>query len=131
MKEDFHSILEELERQYNAELSVNTYLRTENKKLKEDAYKDTELAKMKEKYEAMHQDLMRGFPITKKEMKNIEDWQLNHEVEKHGLDTFDKRLEAHGCCGGGYVYKFLPTSIGTIGYCICSTCGEKFCFQDL
>lgn len=131
MKEDFHSLLEELGRQYNAELSVNTYLRKENKKLKEDAYKDTELAKMKEKYEAMHQDLMRGFPITKEEMKNIEDWQLNHEVQKHGLDTFDKRLKAQGCCGGAYVYKFLPTSIGTIGYCICNTCGEKFCFQDL
>lgn len=131
MKEDFHSILEELERQYNAELSVNTYLRTENKKLKVDAYKDTELAKMKEKYEAMHQDLVRGFPITKEEMKNIEDWQLNHEVERHGLDTFEKRLAAQGCCGGTYDYRFCTTSIGTIGCCICNRCGEQFCFQDL
>ena len=32
--------------------------------------------------------------------------------------------------GGKYIYKFVPTSIGTIGKVVCS-CGEEFTFQDL
>jgi hypothetical protein len=40
-------------------------------------------------------------------------------------------LRAGGAIGGTWTYKFVPTSIGTIGTCICGKCQEEFTFQDL
>lgn len=105
------------------------YLGEENKKLKDEHYKDSEMQRMEAELKKAKEDLYRGFPISEKEQEKIREWELKHDAEKHGLKTMEQRLRAGGCCGGRYTYQFVPTSIGTVGEVICS-CGEKFTFQD-
>ena len=105
------------------------YLEEENKKLKDEHYKDSEMQKMKTELKIAKEDLYRGFPISEKEQKKIREWELKHDSEKHGLKTMEQRLRAGGCSGGRFTYQFFPTGIGTVGEVICS-CGEKFIFQD-
>lgn len=106
------------------------YLNEENKRLRNEQYKDEELSKMKDYMEEVKKDMFRGFPISEREEQRIEEWKLKHEIEDHGWDTPEKRLKAAGCCGGGYTYYFVPCSIGTIGVVKCS-CGKEFEFQSL
>lgn len=106
------------------------YLEKENKKLKDEHYKNSEMQRMKAELKEAKEDLYRGFPISEKEDKRIKEWQDKHDAEVHGLKTLKERVHAGGCCGGRYTYQFVPTSIGTIGEVICS-CGEKFTFQVL
>lgn len=96
-------------------------LQEENKKLREEHYKNEELQQMKERVEKAEKDLYRGFPITEEEDKRLKEWINNHEKEHSG---------GHGCCGGKYSYIFLPTSIGTVGTVKCS-CGKSFDFQEI
>lgn len=105
------------------------YLEEENKKLKDEHYKDSEMQRMKTELKKAKDDLYRGFPISKEEEEKIKEWQLKHDAEKHGLKTMEQRLRAGGCIGGRYTYQFVPTGIGTVGEIICS-CGEKFTFQN-
>lgn len=106
------------------------YLEAENKKLKEETYKDEELQDMKKQLDRMQDEYWRGFPISEKEEKAIEEWKKKHEEEVHGLKTDYERMKAGGCCGGGYSYHFVPTSIGTSGVVRC-TCGAEFEFQEI
>lgn len=115
---------------YQSKEETIEYLRKENKKIKDEAYKDSELDCMKKELEKTKEDLYRGFPISEKEEKAIEEWRLKHEAEAHGRKTLEQRLAAHGAIGGGYTYVFTPTSIGVVGEVKCS-CGETFTFQDL
>lgn len=105
------------------------YLEEENKKLKDEAFKDSELTNMKEKYESIKKDLMRGFPVSEEEEKRIEEWMKKHDKEVHGITTLDQRLRSGGCIGGRYIYIFVPTSIGIIGTIKCN-CGEEFEFRN-
>lgn len=100
------------------------YLEEENKKLKDEQYKDNELLDMKAKLEEAKQDVYRGFPISKEEMESIKKWMKQHTIEKHNGNEYA------GAIGGNYSYNFIPTSIGTIGVVKCS-CGEEFEFQSL
>lgn len=106
------------------------YLEEENKKLKDEHYKDSEMQKMEAELKKAKEDLYRGFPISEKEQEKIREWELKHDAEKHGLKTLEQRLGAGGCIGGRLTYHFIPTSIGDIGEVECS-CGEKFTFQDI
>lgn len=106
------------------------YLRKENKRLKEENYKDDELQKMKTQLEKMKADYWRGFPITENEKKAIEEWKKKHEEEVHGLTTDKMRLRAQGISGGRYSYHFVPTTIGTSGVIRCS-CGAEFEFREI
>ena len=106
------------------------YLEEENRKLKEEYSKDEEIQKMQERLDKMQKDYWRGFPITEAEEKTIEEWKKKHDEEVHGWTTDRMRMKAEGCSGGRYSYKFVPTSISTIGYIQCH-CGEKFTFQDM
>lgn len=108
-----------------------TYLENEVKKLKDEKYKDEELRKAEQRLKDMTEDYFRGFPITKEEKDKIDEWQDTHDSEKHGLNTTQSRLKAGGCIGGRYYYKFIPTSIGTIGCVVCSKCNEEFEFCSL
>lgn len=105
------------------------YLEEENKKLKDEHYKDSEMQKMKAELKKAKEDLYRGFPISEKEQEKIREWELKHDAEKHGLKTMEQRLRAGGCCGGRYTYKFIPTSIFTIGIIKCN-CGEEYKFKE-
>jgi hypothetical protein len=98
------------------------HLEEENKRLKSDAYKDEELAKMKSEYDRMKEDYFRGFPISEEEHKKINEW-IDEQMKKHpGIG---------GAIGGRFTYEFLPTSIGTAGTIIDSFTGDKFNFQEL
>lgn len=106
------------------------YLEKENKELKDEHYKNSEMQIMKEQLDRMRKDYYRGFPISDKEDDAIKEWCNKHDVEAHGLNTLDKKLKAGGCIGGRYSYKFVPTSIGVSGSIVCS-CGASFEFQEI
>lgn len=102
----------------------NKYLEEENKKLKDEHYKEEEIARLKEERDKAQKDMWRGFPISEEDDKKIFEWQKEHELKKHGGKM------RKGAIGGAYTYIFIPTSIGTIGTIKCS-CGEKFDFAEL
>ena len=112
------------------QISRIKYLEKENKKLKDEAYKDSELQRMKAELAEARNDLRRGFGISESEQKAIKEWKKKHETEAHGIVTDDQRMKLHGCIGGNYSYIFIPTSIGIVGEIQCS-CGEKFTFCEL
>ena len=106
------------------------YLEEENKKLKDEAWKDAELQAMKEEMKLMKAEYYRGFHISESEEKAINEWKRKHEEEVHGLKTNKDRLRAGGCIGGRYSYHFVPTSIGTSCTIRCS-CGAEFEFREI
>lgn len=106
------------------------YLEEENKKLKDEAFKDEELKMMQEKLKQTSDALMNSFQISKKEWDKIHEWKKQHEADVHGLHTLKERIFAHGAAGGGYRYEFYPTSIVTFGSVVCDRCGAKFQFQE-
>lgn len=116
------------ENDYNERLIKS--LREDYKKLRDEYDKDEEIQKMKAEVKRMRSDYYRGFPISEEEEKQIREWQEKHDSEVHGLHSFNDKLRASGCIGGRYQFLFTPTSIGTVGECICR-CGERFKFQDL
>ena len=127
---DVEQALDAIKREFNYQNARIIYLQDQNKKLKEEHYRDTELQKMKEELDKVKADMYRGFPITEEEEKRIREWQDKHDAEVHGLKTLKEKVHAGGCIGGRYSYEFIPTSIGVIGTVKCS-CGKKFTFQDL
>ena len=67
------------------------YLEEENKKLKDEHYKDSEMQRMEAELKKAKEDLYRGFPISEKEQEKIREWELKHDAEKHGLKTMEQR----------------------------------------
>lgn len=120
--QDIKKVFQELWDHYRVIKSRNEYLEEEIKRIKSDTYKDEELSKMKEDYERMKKNYYRGFPISEKEEDKIDKWQ-NKIIEKYPANT--------GAIGGRFIYKFLPTSIGTSGLIIDSVSGETFEFQEI
>lgn len=105
-------------------------LEKENNELKNHAYKDKELAEMRDNLNKMKSEYYRGFPISEDEEHKINEWIEKHEREVHGIKTYEDKLASHGCCGGGYTYEFVPTSIGTVGTVRCN-CGAEFTFHEI
>lgn len=98
----------------------NDDLVEENRRLKDENYKDEELAKLSKELKNLENECYRGFPISKKENEEIITWQKQHDINVHrNYDLY------HGAIGGGYSYRFYPTSIGCIGTCICDTCAAR------
>ena len=102
-------------------------LKAENAQLKDKNYKDNELDSMKKQVEStkidmevMRRDMDRGFPITAKEKEAIHNWSKNHDKKEH-----KNPRGYHGAIGGGFDYVFTPTSIGTVGVCVCKTCERR------
>ena len=104
------------------------YLEAENKKLKDEVWKDEELHKMKTELERMRKDYYRGFAITEYEENKIKEWKKKHEEEVHGVryDVPSYKMRS----GGSYSYHFVPTSIGCSGVIRCS-CGAEFEFCEI
>jgi hypothetical protein len=101
----------------------NNRLQEENKTLKNEHYKDTELLHMQADLEIMRNQLKRGFPLSEEESDTIFQWQYNHMQTKH-------KGQSSGAVGGRFTYCFTPTSIGTMGEIQCS-CGAKYIFKEL
>lgn len=106
-------------------------LKEENRKLKDEVWKDEELQDMKEQLDKMKAKYYRGFPISKQEEIAIKEWKEKHEEEVHGLKTSLQRMNAQGASGGGYSYIFYPTAIGCSGVVRCNSCGEEFEFCEI
>ena len=105
------------------------YLEEENKKLKDEHYKDGEIQTMKSELDKMKKDYWRGFPISENEEKAIEKWKKEHDKKVHGFSK-KLRMKAEGVSGGRYSYHFVPTALGTSGVIRCS-CGAEFEFQEI
>lgn len=116
------------EMHHNSEIQIES-LRNENRKLKDEHYKDTKMSDMKQRLEKMQKEYYRGFPISEDEQEAIEDWKKKHDEEDHGY-TPEMRMKAEGCCGGRYKYVFVPTSLGVSGKIVCH-CGVEFEFQEI
>lgn len=127
---DFDKCILALKKRHEDQLDRIKYLEEENRKLKDAAYKDAEMTRMKLQYEEMKADYYRGFPITENEKQKVEEWMKKHDAESHGAANNTDRLRRAGCCGGNYSYEFIPTSIGTVGHVKCG-CGAKFEFQGI
>ena len=93
-------------------------LEEENKKLKDEVYKDNELQDLQNKLKKMNENYWRGFPITEEEHNKINAWMKKHEDEAH----YGKNM--------GYSYHFYPTCLGTCGVIKCN-CGAEFEFQEI
>lgn len=119
-----NKLIEELDKYVNQQENLIKRLQDENKKLKSDSYKDSELAELKEKYEKLLNDSYRGFAISEDESNSINKWKEEHVNKKHKGKSF-------GAIGGNFIYEFTPTGIGDIGEIVCSCCGERFCFREL
>lgn len=124
-EEEFDKWLNEIKIAFEMKNKCIQHLENENKTLRDEKWKDNELQDMKKTYEAMRDDYYRGFPISKKEKDAIYKWQENHLINQHGLNTPVKRALSGGVIGGNFKYQFIPTSIGTMGTCICGSCFAK------
>lgn len=108
-----------------------TSISAENERLKSEWYKDEELQWYKKQmeetelhYQKLMEDYGRGFRITKEEQEKIDMWKKAHIKKKHNGNKYV------GAIGGNWLYKFMPTGIGTLGEIKC-ICGESFCFCDI
>ena len=134
---DFDDALESIRIEYQSKVDAVSRLSEENKKLKDEAYKDNELSAMKKelsdtkkRFQEQIEDYNRGFPVSIEEHVNIEAWRRQHLEKDHGAKTSVERMEFCGTIGGAFKYEFIPTSIGVIGKVKCS-CGAEFTFQEL
>ena len=121
---DIHELTEQLIMLHDAQEDCIAELKCENEHLKSENYKDEELIKMQEKVKVAEEEkrealiaYYRGFPISKEEEEFIHSWQKQHDIKEHG-----NKNGYHGAIGGYFSYRFVPTSIGTIGECRCNTC---------
>ena len=80
---------------------------------------------MKKELNKMKSNYYRGFPINEEQDESIRTWQNNHLENQHNLKTLKEKVSAQGAIGGGFEFRFTPTSIGVIGRCICSSCYKK------
>ena len=119
--ESINREIDKIQETFNYLLGENRVLREENKRLKDEHYKDEELAKLKAEIIKLEDKCMAGFSISEEEMTKITSWKVQHE-------------QAHPMCrtavGGRYTYSFTPTSIGVIGKIEC-LCGDSFTFREL
>ena len=119
---DIKSVLQEIYDHYRAVVQRNEYLMDENARLKDEAYKDEELAKLSLKYDKMSEDYYRGFPISEKEEEKINEWKK---------DILSKYPANSGAIGGRFEYHFLPTSIGYAGTIVDTFSKERFTFREI
>ena len=98
--------------------------------------KDEEIAKLKAEIDELKNRKSKGisFVVTEEELEQINAWQEEHINKYHGGDAYA------GAIGGRFSYKFIPTSIGDIGYVCCDSCKKnkkvkkdekRFCFREL
>lgn len=92
-------------------------------KMKEETYKDDELAKLKDENQRLKDEMKYGFSISKEEYDAIGRWMKDWFDRKRNGDTY------MGAIGGGFVYKFHPTSIGIIAEVVAPD-GETYEFRN-
>jgi hydrogenase maturation factor len=126
--QEFEDCLESIKIRYESSQKRTNFLEQRLKEIEDEKWKDKELQEMKAQLDKMKENYWRGFPITEQQQQKINEWQKEHDIKTHHLDTPEKRMRAEGVSGGRLTYVFLPTSIGTFGTVKCS-CGAEFDFQ--
>lgn len=86
---------------------------------------DVRIQELTSRLEELQGELLRSFRIYEDEEAAVTKWKEKHDIEAHGVDTFDKKMRAGGAIGGRYTYEFYPTSIGTAGVCVCNKCKRR------
>ena len=86
---------------------------------------DTRVRQLQEKLSKLQEESRRGFRIYAEESTAIGEWQNQHDLNIHKLNTLDAKLRAGGAIGGRYHYEFHPTSIGTACLCVCDKCQRR------
>ena len=109
--------LELFYKDYNAEI------KKENKKIKDDLYKDEVVKALVAERDSARSAMLNGFSITKEEWEAIEEWKTNHDRTIHKVP--EGKYRYHGAIGGGFSYRFTPTSIGTFGCICCNSCEQR------
>ena len=97
----------------------------ENDALKNEHWKDEKLQELQKQIDYYKENRRYGFQMTKEQHDACYEWEKKHEAEQHNAKTLEMRLRRHGAIGGGYYYKFVPTSIGVTGTYCCSQCINK------
>ena len=121
----YESCLEELANCIQDTLDYAERQEKINEELKAENWKDKELQAMKADLEKMKDAYYRGFKITEEQDKKIREWQDQHYTNKHRAPGNLSRVKIGGAIGGMFEYRFIPTSIGTSGTCICGSCRRK------
>lgn len=119
-KEDLEGLFRCIEANILVKQKENEELWEELKRVKSEAYKDEEIAKLKEQADEYWEQLRYGFGVTKEEHDKVYQWQKNHDATEH-----NNLKGYHGVSGGGYSYMFYPTSIGVFWHCECDICKRK------
>lgn len=92
-------------------------LRVENDKLKSGIWREEEMARLKSRYDKMEKEYHRGFPISELEQEMINRFMAEHRAD-------------YGAIGGGFTYRFVPTSIGVAGSIVAMN-GDELTFREL
>ena len=95
------------------------------KEYEENINADTRVQQLQEELSKLQAESRRGFRIYENESTAIEEWQNQHDLKIHKLNTLEAKLRAGGAIGGRYHYEFYPTSIGTACLCVCGKCQRK------
>lgn len=121
----YEKILEELKNSMAETLKYAEKVEDQNKALEDKHWKDEQMSKMKEHLKKMEDDYYRGFPISAQQSEDINKWMDQHWTNKHDAPDLKTRLRKQGAIGGAFEYRFVPTSIGTLGTIICPSCQRK------
>ena len=95
------------------------------KEYEENINADTRVQQLQEELSKLQEESRRGFRIYADESTSIGEWQNQHDLKIHKLDTLEAKLRAGGAIGGRYHYEFYPTSIGTACLCVCGKCQRR------
>ena len=95
--------------------NVINSLQEENKRLKDEHYKNEELKKLQGRIKKLQGDCSRGFPITFNEQEVIDELREKHKKT---------------CPHCSFKYVFDPFPIVTFGYLKCNVCGDEIKFAE-
>ena len=117
-------IIDELKMSIEYKDTYINHLEKELEEAKSETFKDETIKKLQEENKRLKDELYLGFPVTKEEYERVQDWIGKWKAKHHYT------LKDAGSIGGGFTYKFIPTSIGTSGVVVAPN-GDEFEFQEI
>lgn len=115
---DIKEIAEDMITSFESEQKINKHLKEENHKLKEGIWTQEEFARLNSEIKDLKSKLKYSFNISKEEHDKIAEF---------------KKQYSGSYCGairGEFEYKFIPTSIGTVGVII-GPDKKEFIFREI
>ena len=131
INDDIPGILEQLKTAIDYKLresknrhEIITSLEKQIKEMRDEAYKDKELQRLRDENDGLRKELNNSFLVSDDEQKKIDEW-INEWFK-----TARKGNRYMGAIGGGFTYSFMPTGLGTIGKVIAPD-GKEFVFSEI